>query len=152
MRVIQSSSGEKPMAQDEEITKNLTLLEYYKEQLANLDMQQQYLQAALLDYQKAKITIENLGKEQGENDLLIPVGSGVFISAVSTNTDKVLIDIGADLVVEKPVNEAIKNIDTRMEMVQENQKKLLTMAQQLQTEAEALSQRTQDMMARNQQQ
>lgn len=138
------------MVQDDEITRNLTLLEYYKEQLSNLDMQQQYLQAALVDYQKAKLTVEGLQKQKGEQELLMPIGSGVFLSAVAKDTDKILVDIGANLVIEKSADDAAESIEKRITMVQENQKKVLTMSQQLQTEAEQLSQKTQEMMAANQ--
>lgn len=134
------------MVQDDEITRNLTLLEYYKEQLTTLDVQQQYLQAALFDYQKAKMTVENLDKHQGEQELLIPVGSGVFISAHAKDSNKVLVDVGANIVVEKNSNDAVVNIDKRIEQVQENQNKLMNMIQQIQTEAEHLSVKTQEMI------
>ena len=48
------------MTKEEEITRNLTLLEYYKQQLESIDMQLQYLQSTLADYQRAKITVEQL--------------------------------------------------------------------------------------------
>jgi len=140
------------MVTEEEITRNLTLLEYYKEQLGNLEMQQQYLQAAFLDYQKAKITLENLGKTKGKQEILMPVGSGVFITGQAQDASKVLIDIGAGLVAEKPVNEAVDKIDDRIGQVQQNQQKLYEAMQKLQAEAEQLSEKTQQMMAEAQRQ
>jgi len=134
------------MTKENEIATNLSMIEYYKEQLASIDMQIQYLQAAVADYHKAKITVEQLDKTKGVEDILVPVGLGVFINASTKDTSKVLVDIGAGIVAEKTVDDAIKKIDGRIEALQENQKKLLSMAQQLQTEAVELSNKTQKLV------
>ena len=134
------------MTKENEIATNLSMIEYYKEQLASIDMQIQYLQAAVADYHKAKITVEQLNKTKGADDILVPVGLGVFINASTKDTSKILVDIGAGIVAEKTVDDAIKKIDGRIEALQENQKKLLSMAQQLQTEAADLSNKTQKLV------
>ena len=134
------------MTKENEIATNLSMIEYYKEQLASIDMQIQYLQAAAADYHKAKITVEQLDKTKGVDDILVPVGLGVFINASTKDTSKILVDIGAGIVAEKTVDDAIKKIDGRIEALQENQKKLLSMAQQLQTEAVELSNKTQKLV------
>ena len=134
------------MTKENEIATNLSMIEYYKEQMAYIDMQIQYLQAAVADYHKAKITVEQLNKTKGADDILVPVGLGVFINASTKDTSKVLVDIGAGIVAEKTVDDAIEKIDGRIEALQENQKKLLSMAQQLQTEAAELSNKTQKLV------
>ena len=135
------------MTTEEDVTRNLTLIEYYKEQLSSIDMQMQYLQAAMADYQKAKMTIEQLEKTEEKTDIIVPVGSGVYINALAKDTSKVLLDIGAGVVTEKTVENALKKIDERIEYMQESQKKLLTIAQQVQAEATELSEKTQKLMA-----
>ena len=134
------------MTKDEEIARNMSLIEYYKEQLSSIDMQVQYLQAAVADYHKAKMTVDQLDKTEGATDILVPVGLGVFINASIENTSKVLVDIGAGLVTEKTVDGAVKKIDERIESLQENQKRLLSLAQQIQTEAAELSNKTQKLI------
>jgi len=134
------------MANDEEITRNLTMIEYYKEQLSSIDMQAQYLQAALTDFYKAKLTVEQLDKTDDGSEILIPLGGGTFINGSVKDPSKVLVDIGAGLVTEKTVDGAIKKIDDRIKELQENQERLMTMGQKLQNEATELSQRTQKMM------
>jgi prefoldin alpha subunit len=134
------------MTKEEEITRNLSLIEYYKEQLDSIDMQSQLMQAALRDYYKGKMTIEQLRKADENSEILIPVGGGAFINGSITNVSKVLVDIGAGLVTEKTVDGAVKKIDERIKNLQENQEKLLSMAQKLQTEATELSQKTQKLM------
>jgi len=137
------------MGKEEEITRNLTMIEYYKEQLNAMDMQMQYLQAAVADFQKAKLTVGQLHKAQDKSEILIPIGGGTFLNGVLTDKSKVLVDIGAGLITEKSAEDAVKKIDERIETLQQNQQKLSSMAQKLQQDATELSQITQKMMDDN---
>ena len=134
------------MTKEEEITKNLSLIEYYKEQLNSVDIQTQYMQAALTDYHKAKLTIEQLHNADENSDILIPVGGGAFINGSIKNVSNVLVDIGAGLVAEKTIDDALKKIDERIKSLQENQERLLSMAQKLQEDGTELSKKTQKLM------
>lgn len=138
------------MTQEEELTRNLSLIEYYREQLNSIDMQTQITQAALADLHKAKLTVEQLNKADKNSEILIPVGGGAFIHGSVTDVSKVLIDIGAGLVTEKTVDDAIQKIDESIKKLQENQERLLSMAQKIQTEATELSQKTQKLMEETQ--
>lgn len=135
---------------NEEIQRNMVLIEYYKEQLATLEYQTQLTQAALTDYHKAKITLNQLGKNKQASDVLIPVGGGIFLNSTLQDTTKVLIDIGAGYITEKTPEDAITKLEERIKNMQENQEKLLETAQQLQNEANELSEKTQKLMNQNQ--
>ena len=137
------------MATEKTITQNLTLIEYYKEQLNALDMQLQISQSALNDYTKAKLTLENLSKSTKEDDILIPIGGGTFIKGNLTDNNKILTDIGAGIVTEKPLKDALAKVDERIKLMQENRDKLINLAQKIQTEAAELSQKTQELMQQN---
>lgn len=139
------------MTKEEEITRNLTLIEYYKQQLESIDMQLQYLQTTLADYQRAKMTVEQLDAVDDNADMLIPVGAGTFVNGSLKNASNVLIGVGAGLVIEKPVGEAITKLDERMKRIQENIEKMLSLGQKIQCDAEALSEKTQHMMQEVQQ-
>ncbi len=131
---------------EEEITQNLTLLEYYKEQLRSIEMQAQMLQGALADYNKAKITVENLKKAEKEDEVIFPLGGGTFINGKVVDNSKVLVDIGAGIVTEKSLDEGINKLEERIKQLQENQEKIYNLGQKLQSEASELSQKTQKMI------
>jgi prefoldin alpha subunit len=134
------------MTKEEDITKNLTLIEYYKQQLESIDLQLQYLQSTLMEYQRAKMTVEQLSSVDANSDILIPVGAGTFINGSLKNASNVLIGVGAGIVIEKPVTEALSKIDERIRRIQENLEKMASLGQKIQDDAEELSQRTQRMM------
>jgi prefoldin alpha subunit len=140
------------MTKEEEITRNLTLIEYYKQQLESIDMQLQYLQATIAEYQRAKMTVEQLTNIDENSELLIPVGAGTFVNGSLKNASKVLIGIGAGLVVEKNIDEAMTKLDERVKRLAENQEKMLALGQRIQTDAQVLSEKTQHMMEETQHQ
>jgi prefoldin alpha subunit len=138
------------MSTEKTVTQNLTLIEYYKEQLNALDMQLQISQSTLNDYTKAKLTLEHLSKATKDDDLLIPIGGGTFIKGVLSEKNQILTDVGAGIVTEKPLKDALAKVDNRIQLMQENRDKLIDIAQKIQKEATELSQKTQELMQQSQ--
>jgi prefoldin alpha subunit len=134
------------MTKEEDITKNLTMIEYYKQQLESIDAQLQYLSTVLAEYQRAKLTVEQLHAADSNTDVLIPLGGGTFVNGSVKDTSNVLIGVGACLVVEKSVDDALKKLDERIKKIQDNQEKIISIGQRIQSDAEDLSQKTQKMM------
>ena len=133
------------MTKDEELTRHMAQIEQYKEQMTQLETQSSYLQAAIADYNKAKITLEQLEKTDKTTDVLVPIGGSTFINATATDATKVLFDIGSGIVTEKKIDEAIKKIDKRLEDLQKTQERLASMLQQLQSEAIEVSTKAQKL-------
>ncbi len=138
------------MTAEEEINKNLAILEYYKEQLNAVDMQNQLMQAALTDYYKAKMTIEQLKKTDQKPEVLIPLGGGTFLNGSIQDSKKILVDIGAGYVTEKNLDDALIKVEERIKKLQNNQEKLITTAQKLQNESDELSKKTQKLFEESQ--
>ena len=138
------------MTKEEEITRNLTLIEYYKQQLESIDMQLQYLQSTLADYQRAKITVDQLNSVDDNSEILIPVGAGTFVNGSLKSTSNVLIGVGAGIVIEKTVNDAVIKLEERIKRIQENLEKMVALGQKIQSDAEELSHKTQQMMEETQ--
>ena len=134
------------MTKEEEITRNLTLIEYYKEELKSLELQIQYMQAAIADYHKAKITIDQIQKAEIESEILIPIGGGTFLNGILKDKSKILVEIGAGLITEKNGEGAISKIDERIKTLQDNYDKLISIAQKVENDANELSEKTQQMM------
>ncbi len=134
------------MTKDEELSRYMALIEYYKEQLTLLDTQMSYVQAAMNDYMKAKITVEHLQQQEKDAELLMPIGGSTFVYAKTVNPNKVLFDVGSGIVTEKTSEDAIKKIDERMEQLQQTQEKLSSMIQQIQTEAQEISEKAQQLV------
>lgn len=135
------------MKKDEELAKYMTLIEQYKEQLSSLETQSSYLQAAVADYNKAKMTIEQLSKTSKGDEILLPIGGSTFIKATTENSSKVLFDIGAGVVTEKKSEDTIIKIDKKIEDLQKTQERLIGIMQNLQNEAAEISAKAQELIS-----
>ena len=133
------------MVEEKDASEHLALLEAYKEQLETLEQQSVYIQALITEYTKARITMEQLSNIKDGVEILMPIGGGVFVPAESKDTSKVLLAEGADIVVEKSIDEAVRSMNKRIEELQNNLVKLDEMAQQIQQKAQEISMALQDM-------
>jgi len=134
------------MSKDEELSKYLTLIEQYKEQINSVEMQSSYIQAIINEYNKVKITLEQIVKIKKGSEVLLPLGGSTYIEANINDPSKVLFDIGAGIVTEKTSTNAINKIDERINDLQKTQEKLMTIMQNLQNEATEVSARAQKLL------
>jgi prefoldin alpha subunit len=115
--------------------------------MSSLEMQISYVQTAILDYNKAKFTIEQLSKTENNSEILLPIGGSSFIGAKISNTSSVLFDIGAGIITEKRNDDAITKINKRIENLEKTQDKIYSMIQNLQNESAEISQKAQKLVS-----
>ena len=137
------------MTNEDELQKNMTLIEYYKEQLQTLEYQFSLIQTTIADQTRAKITLEKLNGVKDESELLLPIGGGAFINAKIMNSSKTLYDVGEGIVVEKSIEDAINKIEIRIKELQQTEEKISTMAQQIQNELTNASNIVEMLLAKN---
>ncbi|MBR9679029.1 MAG: prefoldin subunit alpha [Nanoarchaeota archaeon] len=95
-----------------------------------LQQEVQKVEQEIVELEKRKIELEMVLssldeiKNQKGDGTLIPIGSGVFVKGKLTQKGKVLINIGADVVIEKTVVEAKKIIQKQSEGITGLQQKL----------------------------
>lgn len=135
------------MNKDEELTGYMALIEQYKEQMNSLEMQISYVQAAILDYNKARFTIEQLSKTEKNSEILLPIGGSSYIYAKISNPSSVLFDVGAGIITEKQNNDAIEKIQKRIENLEKTQEKIYNMIQNLQNESTEISEKAQQLIS-----
>ncbi len=91
----------------------------YREQLRLLQNEIKRIDLAMVDLSKAAETAQKIKND----DVLVPVGGGAFIKA-SIYTSKVLVPIGAEYVVEMEKEEAVVEINKRIEATKKAIEKL----------------------------
>jgi prefoldin alpha subunit len=134
------------MTKDEEASKYMMIVEECKEQLNQLEMQSQYIQAAIIDYNKARLTIEQLNKLEKETEIMIPLGGGTFINTTAKKQEKILVDVGAGIITEKTYEDAIKKIDERIQNIGKSQARIDEMIQNIQKQGEDAAEKAQKLI------
>ncbi len=107
---------------EEELQRGLATLELLKVQIENLQKQIEALQLSIQDNERAIETLEGYMNMEDE-EILVPVGSGVFISA-RIGEKKGIISIGNDLFVEIPIDKMLENLRERRKKYDELLSKL----------------------------
>ena len=78
-----------------------------------VNSQREILTRAFLDARAGVVTLKELGTSS-TSEVLIPLGGGVFVNGKTPPVDKILVAIGADVVVEKSIDEALKYLEERV--------------------------------------
>ncbi len=101
------------MSKDEERVNNLIAEVRMLESTYNdLSSRQSLLERILIETRSSLDTIKGLSASTSE-EVLVPVGGGILLRASPPKTDKVLLNIGANVVVEKTKDVATKFLDAR---------------------------------------
>ncbi len=138
------------MTKEEELQRCADLIEYYKSQLQSIETQFSYLQATLIDYMQAKITIEKISETKKDTDLLVPIGGGTFAYATAKNTSKILTEVGAGIAIEKTPADAISIVQKRIETLEQSQKNMSNMSQTIQQQINELSIKAEHLLTETQ--
>ncbi len=133
------------MAQDEELSRLMMMAEQYKEQINQMDMQISYMQQAKNEYNRARLTIENLDKTDKNSDVLLPLGGGSYIDAKVKDSSKILVDIGAGYIAEKKSEGAVKKIENRIDELDKHINRLNEMKTKTEKEASDVYQKAQTL-------
>ncbi len=89
-------------------------LYYIQERIDTIKAYINELQMRKLEYEMTKLSL----KEMKEGDeILVPLGSGIFFNARVGKLENVFVNIGADIVMEKSIEETIKIIDEQIKKV-----------------------------------
>lgn len=117
------------MSNEEEIFRRLVVeLRMLEGTAEALQSRVNLVNAALNELRVSSMTLEGLDKEKKDAQLFVPVGGGSFIKAKLESADEVIVGIGADVAVEKTMEEAKENVENR---IAELEKTRTSLGQQL---------------------
>jgi prefoldin alpha subunit len=129
---------EKEMTEQELLTNIQILQEQAKVFASNIEMLNMYLE----ELHRSKATLEGLDQVKKGDEILVPIGASSFIRARIDDTENVISGIGADVSVDRTVEEAIQNLEERISLTEskinqnrENYTKVATTLEQLSTRA-----------------
>jgi len=105
------------MANEDELNAIANELQMQQTRGEAIRQQMGQVQQTVIEIGSAMEAITNLKKAKG--DTLVPIGAGVFVSCPKPDPDRVLINIGANLMVNKKPEDAVKMLEDRQKKVRE---------------------------------
>lgn len=100
---------------EEEFRKLTVELRFLEQTAETIQSRLNMINAVLTDLTYSSMTLEDLGKEKEDAELLVPIGGSSYVKARLGNTDKLIVGIGAGVSVEKALPEAKEVVKKRLE-------------------------------------
>lgn len=101
-----------------DIQGKLTELQMLKEQLKQYEEQAVKLMESGGEIQMTKTAIEEISKQKGGEEIMLPLGTGVYITAKLLEKSPFVAGIGGNVFVEKTEKDVIKLLDERLEKIE----------------------------------
>ena len=118
---------------------------YMQLQMLGQHIQQIQKQIQQFDAQDTELTVvkqslEQLEKEEAGKEMFVPVSGGIFVKAELKDNKKLLVNVGADITVEKSVPDTIKLITTQIGEVEKYKVQMMQQLDQLSEKAKSIQQ------------
>ena len=125
------------MANEEELNALANELQLQQTRGEAIRQQMGQMQQTVIEIGAAMEAINNLKKAKGET--LVPIGAGVFVSCPKPDSERVIINIGANLMVNKKPDDAVKMLEDRQKKVRDAMKEAQAELQQIVRTVEELT-------------
>jgi prefoldin alpha subunit len=112
---------------EEEIRRLLGAYQQYQAQAEAIAQQLGLTQMTVQGLDRAIVAVEALDSANDGQEMLVPIGSGSFVFAKLASKERVVLNVGAGVSMEKPVAEAKESLKVRKAEVAEAAKKLSEM-------------------------
>ena len=109
---------------EEEVRRLLAAYQQYQAQADGIMRQLSITQLTAEGLERASAAVDALGNAEVGQEILVPIGSGSFIHATLASKEKVVLNVGAGVSIEKNASEAKEILKVRKAEVLDGTKKL----------------------------
>jgi len=114
LAIEEDKSGE-----DDKLSQFLAEFRLLENTFNEFTARQNVLERALIEARSALETVKSLGSEN-PSDVLMPIGAGVLLKATPPNSERVLVSVGANVVLEKNRDDATAILESRIETLEKS--------------------------------
>ncbi len=129
---------------EDEYRRNVYLLQLYQEQIEGIYSQVEMIEKLIDEYNRAIETMKEIAEMEGK-EVLMPLGINVFGYAELKDTNKVIVNIGRSVYMEKTINNAIDFFNKKIEELKKSEEKLAKTAEELRMKMEEIANKLKDV-------
>ena len=122
----------------EDVQGRVMIFQFLQQHREQLRQQAQILERQSLEAEMTSQALDNLSTLPEDNEVLLPLGSGMYAPGKTAKVKEVLVDVGANVAIKKPVPEAKAIVEARKkeledtgERMQKDLQETLMMIQQV---------------------
>jgi prefoldin alpha subunit len=102
------------MQRDESLEKLIYELQLLRGMNESIQQRINLVRSAIMELNMATSTLDGIGDKDAADSMLIPIGGGSYIRARIGDREKIIVGVGANVAVEKTVDEAKEDFQTRI--------------------------------------
>jgi len=106
------------MKKNKELQEKLVHYRMLEDRMNSLMQQRNLMLNKLPEIDITKETLDEISKVDG-NEILVSIGSATYATGKLVKNDKVIVEIGAGVALEKPIDDAIKILKKRRENLED---------------------------------
>lgn len=133
------------MTDEKDTQKKFFEMQMLEQQSKQIQAQLQALASQLTELKSTKESIQNVSDSKGK-EILVPLGAGVFMKSESKGSDDFIVNVGAEVAVEKKGDEIITLIDEQISEMLNIQKELQGNLDMMNSKSQELQKELQGMM------
>ncbi len=105
--------GKSPEQIREELERKSVQLQILQANMQIIREKERALSHRLMELEETKQAIRDIRSVKAESEILVPLGSGNFISGKISGAEKILVGVGGGIAIKKSPDEALKFLDER---------------------------------------
>ncbi len=134
----------------DEFQQELAELREAQRSIERLEGQTEALSSRLQEIESTLETLDGLEDAESGSEILVPIGSGSFIPAEIRDPNRVLSNLGADLIAERPPKDVTRILNKRKKDFEKSLEQVENRIEELTDKIEELRPKMQQFMARAQ--
>ena len=124
---------------EQQFRQTMSAIDLSKAQLDNITRQQEMVRTSIEEHLRAKESLTQYSKAKADEEILVPVGAGVFIHANAGNRKSCIASVGAGVLMGKDIPEVEKMLDSQIEDLKKASAELDEQAEKISYAIEELS-------------
>jgi prefoldin alpha subunit len=130
-------------AQDEKIRELIYKLQLFQAESESLQQQASLIELSLNEIENTIQTLNSMDGVKAGQEVIVPIGAGTHIYANIARLDKVIVNIGAGVSVEKSIEDAKKILEKRKEELRRGYEQIISNLTAVTAEIQKLQQEAQ---------
>ncbi len=108
----------------EELQQKFMLYQLLNQRIEEIKNQLNAVQQRMMELETTNQAVVDIGEIKKDTEVLIPLGSGLYTYGKASVADKLLVDIGAGVMVKKPAADAKQSIEDKKKEIEDFSERL----------------------------
>ena len=116
--------------------------------IKQLQKQLQSFTQQLMEFEATNMNLEDLQKVSSGKQIFVPLSSGIFAKATINDTSEFLVNVGANVIVQKDVASTKKLISNQIEEIKKLQKRMIDDLERMTDKAAKIEEELQSLISK----